>query len=51
MAGIKECCTKEENLVVTEQKEDVIVRKCKVCGCRHFEVTADPIRLYEKMPT
>ena len=39
---MKECCQKEENLVIIEKKEDVTVRQCTECGCRHFEVVFEP---------
>lgn len=39
----KECCTKEENLgPVVPERVDLIYRRCKVCSCRHFELTVDP---------
>ena len=45
--GIKECCTKAENLEVRleDQKEgrsDIIVHRCKVCSRRHIEMEAEP---------
>lgn len=39
---IKECCQKEENLYLFESNNDLVVMKCKVCGCRHFELTLAP---------
>lgn len=30
------CCREVENLVTLERDEHVQVRKCRVCGCRHF---------------
>lgn len=38
----KECCQKEENLFLHEKRPDLVVMKCKVCGCRHFEATLEP---------
>ncbi len=39
--NVKECCKKPENLALHEKRDDLIVMKCKVCGCRHFELTMD----------
>lgn len=42
----KECCQKEENLELQpKDKADLIIWKCKICGCRHFELTIDPGRI------
>jgi len=41
----KECCKQPENLVPHQERPDLLINKCKVCGCRHFELTADPGRL------
>ncbi len=44
----KECCKQEENLLPYDEPNappDCEVKKCKVCGCRHFEATMDPGRL------
>ena len=38
----KPCCTVPENLYVFENKPGLVVRKCRVCNCRHFEMTVDP---------
>jgi hypothetical protein len=39
----KECCKLIENLELQQNdKPDLTIQKCKVCGCRHFEVTLDP---------
>lgn len=43
MEGVKECCQKVENLVPQpSDKPDLSILKCKVCGCRHFELSVDP---------
>ena len=42
----KDCCRVEENLgPVIQERADLMYRRCKVCQCRHFELTADPLRL------
>lgn len=45
----KDCCRKVENLYRREndpeERVDLIIMRCKVCECRHFELTADPGRL------
>ncbi len=39
----KECCKKPENLREPERlRDDLVFRRCKVCGCRHFELTLEP---------
>jgi hypothetical protein len=39
----KECCRNPENLEVQQgDKSDLTIQKCKVCGCRHFELSVDP---------
>ena len=40
----KECCRLGENLEYLHVSEDMgqVVTRCKVCGCRHFEINADP---------
>lgn len=35
-----ECC-REENLKITEQRDDLVVKTCSVCGRRHFEFELD----------
>jgi metal-dependent amidase/aminoacylase/carboxypeptidase family protein len=42
---VKECCKDVDNLVMTHLTKDELVNVCKVCGCRHFELTVDPIQL------
>lgn len=36
MAEIKACCREAGNLVETSGDPHRSVRKCLVCGCRHF---------------
>jgi len=38
----KECCKQLENLLPHQERPDLIINVCKVCGCRHFELTIDP---------
>lgn len=42
---MNECCKKEENLEVKEQTKDTVIRVCKECGLRHFELSVDPAKL------
>lgn len=40
---IKECCQDPANLEEQESgKPDLTLRVCRMCGCRHFELTVDP---------
>ena len=32
----RECCAKAENLTTIERTDHVQVRRCQVCGLRHF---------------
>ncbi len=41
----KECCRKEENLIPSQERPDLIIKICRICHCRHFEVTLDPGKL------
>ena len=39
----KDCCKKVENLEVQpSEKLELTIRKCVVCGCRHFELSLEP---------
>ncbi len=44
---IKECCQNADNLSDPESTgvEGEVVRRCKVCGCRHFKAVLDTGRL------
>jgi len=46
----KACCENEVNLKLQpkepgkeELHKDLVIKKCKVCGCRHFELEVDPL--------
>jgi len=42
----KECCQKVESLELQpSDKPDLEIRKCKICGCRHLELSVDPGKL------
>lgn len=41
----KSCCRDQKNLHVIEEVGDRVTRRCRVCKCRHFELTVDPGRL------
>jgi hypothetical protein len=39
----KYCCNQEENLgPIIQERPDLIYRRCKICNCRHFELSLDP---------
>lgn len=45
-----ECCNDPANLVEeptgeTHPEGDLILRRCQVCRCRHFELSVDPIEV------
>lgn len=46
MSDTKPCCQDEKNLSApVQEREDLTLRVCAVCGCRHFELTVDPLHL------
>lgn len=47
---LQDCCADEENLVTTEQLPDRTVKRCSVCGRRHFEVEVDAAVIFGKAP-
>lgn len=51
MDNVKKCCKQPENLVEEPSgKPDLILRRCSVCGCRHFELTMDPGKFELRTP-
>lgn len=34
--SVKPCCQDQRNLETIENKSHVLVKRCTVCGCRHF---------------
>lgn len=48
----KDCCRPEAgNLEPSEKyqgRDDLTFRRCKVCGCRHFEANAEPGVIFAK---
>jgi hypothetical protein len=42
---MKPCCQVAENLEAQTVKPDLVVKVCRACGCRHFELTVDPGQL------
>ena len=45
---MKECCKKQENRVPVELRNAMMVEKCKVCGCKHYEMRAEPGVIFAK---
>lgn len=39
---IKPCCLLEQNLEFRQLRPDLSVKICRVCGCRHWRLKADP---------
>jgi hypothetical protein len=46
---MKECCQKQENRVVVELRNGMNVEQCKVCGCKHYEMHAEPGKIFAKV--
>lgn len=44
---MKPCCEDPKNLSEPQatDKPEFTVRVCAVCGCRHFELSLDPLHL------
>ena len=46
---MKDCCKQIDNLDnFNQERLDLMVNVCKICGCRHFELTIAPIKLGTK---
>lgn len=45
---MNECCKNPENLVSHQERPDLLIKKCRVCGCRHYELSVDPGKLDAK---
>jgi len=42
----KECCQKPENLELQpNNRAELTIMVCKVCGCRHFELSVEPLQI------
>jgi len=42
MGEINDCCKQPENLIPQPTvKPDLTVRKCRICGRRHFELSVE----------
>jgi len=49
IAGTKKpCCADDTNLRVISSNMSMTVRKCAICGCRHFEATLLPANMKVK---
>jgi hypothetical protein len=43
---MKECCQQPEHRERLESpRPDIVVERCRVCGCTHREATIDPMTL------
>jgi hypothetical protein len=42
--GVKACCKVAENLdlLPEESGDGLVVKRCRVCGCRHRRLTLEP---------
>jgi hypothetical protein len=46
---MKDCCKEADNLRVVEQRPDLTVKQCAVCGARHWEMRVDPAPIMGKV--
>lgn len=44
-----ECCNLENNMEYKQERPDLRIDTCKVCGSRHFELTIDPGKFISKL--
>lgn len=49
--GVQECCQDEDNLEDAPPMGELRVRVCCVCGRRHFEVDAEPLKMGVEPPS
>ena len=45
---MKPCCQEQANRVVVEQRGEATIEQCKVCGCKHYEMRAEPGVIFAK---
>jgi hypothetical protein len=38
----KNCCRQAANLEYHEYSPGAVCHKCRICGCRHFQINAEP---------
>ena len=51
MTELRECCADSANRdEQPQERPDLSVQVCRVCGRRHFELTVDPIRIAVRNP-
>lgn len=46
--NVKDCCKDPRNLIFKQRKFDLTTYVCRVCGCRHRRMLAEPGRIYGK---
>lgn len=47
--AVQSCCEEQANLKVIESSLSKTVQQCAVCGRKHYEFVADPLRLNVKL--
>lgn len=48
--GKKLCCAEETNMVMLPSgRPNLSIKRCLVCGCRHFEASVDPGVIFAKL--
>ena len=45
---MKECCKQQDNLQPVETRGALVVEQCKVCGCKHYTLHAEPGVIFAK---
>lgn len=44
--GAKDCCKARENLSTVWTSPTTATTTCRVCGCNHYYMQADPVRVF-----
>ena len=42
---MRDCCKEETNLKAKQERSDLVVKTCKICGAKHRELTVDPLKI------
>jgi len=44
-----ECCKQDDNKVVVKKEGDFMILRCTVCNSNHYELTVDPVKLFNQV--
>jgi hypothetical protein len=49
--SVKDCCKDYRNVVIRQEREDLLVGTCEVCGCKHRRFLAQGLGQPASVPT